>query len=167
MGKLAPSQVDEYLAVHLPYRTRIMLAHYKMTHDRHGNAKSWTGELGPSSWLEACFEASLIAGRMYLNLLGIAARKDGSALRIVGRRESDDLGAEDLGGVPLELAMLPLEEQSLLLDFIVMANKASAHLTTLGNHDPEKAHPAILRVHSHLKKNVYDAAGRTGLEPPL
>jgi hypothetical protein len=59
MGKLKTDQVDEYFTVHLPYRTRIMLAHYKMTHDSAGNDLSWTTQRGPVSWLQACFEASL------------------------------------------------------------------------------------------------------------
>ena len=31
IGKLSESLVEEYFALHLPYRTRILLAHYRMT----------------------------------------------------------------------------------------------------------------------------------------
>ena len=31
MGKLTPELIEEYFDVHLPYRTRILLAHYRMT----------------------------------------------------------------------------------------------------------------------------------------
>src|SRR4249920_3007214 len=36
MGKLKPKEIDEYFDVHLPYRTRILLAHYKMRHTAAG-----------------------------------------------------------------------------------------------------------------------------------
>ena len=31
MGKLSAAQDEEYFAIHLPYRTRIRMAHYRMT----------------------------------------------------------------------------------------------------------------------------------------
>jgi hypothetical protein len=31
MSKLSASLIEEYFAIHLPYRTRILLAHYRMT----------------------------------------------------------------------------------------------------------------------------------------
>jgi len=33
-----------------------------------------------------------------------------------------------------------------------------------GNHDPDRTHPAILRIHHYLQVNLYDAAERSGLE---
>lgn len=164
MSRLDSGQIDDHFANHLPYRTRILLAHYKMTHDTAGKDVSWTEQSGPLSHLEACFEASLITGRLYLNLLGIRANRDGSALKGITRREPDDLAVEDLGGLSLDIATLTPSEQSLFLAFIVMANKAAAHLTTGNRHDVAKAHPAILRIHNYLKTNLYDPARRTGLE---
>jgi hypothetical protein len=55
MGKLTPSQIDEYFDNHLPYRIRIMLAHYRMTRE------SWTGDPGR---LDACFVAALVTARL-------------------------------------------------------------------------------------------------------
>jgi hypothetical protein len=135
-----------------------MLAHYKMTR------QSWTVQRGPVSWLQACFEASLVTGRLYLNLLGIGAKRDGSGLRVTTYPEADDLCVTDLGGVMLDPATLAPDEQALFLHFIVMSNKAAAHLTTPGNYDPDKTHPAILKIHHYLKVNLYDVTKRGGLE---
>ena len=159
MGKLTTSQINEYFDVHLPYRTRIMLAHYKMTR------ASWTIERGPVAWLQACFEASLITGRLYLNVLGVTAKRDGSALKaLVNDPNCPDVAAEDLGGTRLNLTLLQPNEQSLFLHFIIMANKAAAHLTMPGNYDLDQVHPAIHRIHYYLKTNLYDPSGRIGLE---
>ena len=51
----------------------------------------------------------------------------------------------------------------MFLHFIVMSNKAAAHLTTPGKHDPDKTHPAILKIH-YLKVNLYDVTKRSGVE---
>jgi hypothetical protein len=82
MGKLTAPQIDEYFTIHLPYRTRIPLAHYRMTRE------PWHGD---RAQLEATFEASLVAGRMYLNILGIA--KNRQDLLIPFRAQHDDVTA--------------------------------------------------------------------------
>ncbi|HEY3825201.1 MAG TPA: hypothetical protein VGL82_11625 [Bryobacteraceae bacterium] len=66
MGKLSASQIDDYFANRLPYRTGILLAHYRMTR------QLWTGEVGR---LNACFVAALVTGRIFLNVLGIGKAK--------------------------------------------------------------------------------------------
>jgi hypothetical protein len=53
MGKLSAALIEEYFAIHLAYRTRILVAHYRMTR------QAWHGDLAQ---LEAAFEASLITG---------------------------------------------------------------------------------------------------------
>src|SRR5271169_553622 len=100
MGKLAIGQIDEYFAVHLPYRTRIMLAHYKMTHDSAGNDKGWNGN---PAWLDACFIASLVTARLYLNVLGVG-KKGGTLADFEDK--ADDVTVDDLGGVRLDAATL-------------------------------------------------------------
>ena len=85
MGKLTPLQIDEYFELHLPYRTRILLAHYRMTR------APWHGDRGQ---LEAAFEASLITGRMYLNVLGISKNRH-DVLQST-RFQDDDVSAADL-----------------------------------------------------------------------
>src|SRR5258708_34167412 len=66
MGKLSADLIEEYFATHLPYRTRILLAHYRVTR------APWHGD---RAQLEAAFEASLITGRMYLNVLGLSKNR--------------------------------------------------------------------------------------------
>ncbi len=68
MSKLTPQQIDEYFKIHLPYRNRILLAHKNICAlgPYHGNP----------AILQSCFEASLITGRMYLNVLGISKKNN-------------------------------------------------------------------------------------------
>jgi hypothetical protein len=118
MGKLTESQIDEYFAVHLPYRTRILLAHYRMTRE------PWRGD---RAQLEAAFEASLITGRMYLNVLGIS--KNRHDVLVPSRPQDDDVSAGDLGGTLVEIATLTPEDVSLFTGFLRMVDKGAAHLT--------------------------------------
>lgn len=136
-----------------------MLAHYKMTHDSAGNDKSWM--LNPA-WLDSCFIASLVTGRLYLNALGIA--KQASAIAAFSAKP-DDVTVDDLGGIRLDPGALRPHEPRLFLDFIIMADKAAAHFTTPRAHDTSTTHAVIKLIHGYLKKNLYDPTARTGLEP--
>jgi hypothetical protein len=150
MGKLTEDQIGIYFSVHLPYRTRILLAHYRMTRT------SWTGDLGQ---LEACFEASLITGRMFLNVLGISRNpRDDELIRKKFR--DDEVNVEDLGGNLVDPAKLASEDTALFRGFLKMADKAAAHLTTPMEHPWPKTHEAITRICHHLKANLYDHTAR-------
>ena len=77
MGKLSQDEIEEYFQKHLPYRTGVLLAHKDLC------AKGdWHGT---KAVLEACFEASLVTGRMYLNMLGIG-KDSGDLLKDVSER---------------------------------------------------------------------------------
>lgn len=158
MGKLCKDEVERHFAEDLPYRTGILLAHYKMTRE------SWTGELGPTAWLNACFVASLVVGRTYLNMLGIG--KSGDVL-VPYDFKKDDVSFEDLGGKLVDVSTLTADECGLLLGFIIMADKAGAHFTLRSDHPWERTSDAIEWIYRHLKVNLYDAAHRSGLEPLL
>jgi hypothetical protein len=132
MGKLTPVQIDEYFENHLPYRTGILLAHYRMTRE------SWTGDVGT---LNACFVASLVTGRLFLNVLGVG-KKGGQLCPFGGR--GDDVNAEDLGGKFIDLAKLPQGDKALFIGFLKMADKAAAHFTMPMTHDWSKTHEVIL-----------------------
>jgi len=69
MGKLTLTEIDDYFDKHLPYRRRILLAHYRMTR------RPWRGDPGQ---LDACFVAALVTARLFLNVLGIS--KNGEKL---------------------------------------------------------------------------------------
>ncbi|MBI5083065.1 MAG: hypothetical protein HZB13_00480 [Acidobacteria bacterium] len=148
MGKLEPADIDEYYEKHLPYRTAILLAHYRMTRE------PWTGDVG---MLDACFVASLVTGRLSLNVLGVGMQR-GKLCRVHGRR--DDVDAEDLGGKFIDLATLPASDETLLVGFLEMANKAAAHFTLPTDHDWERTHEAIIRIHHYLRHSLYGHAGR-------
>lgn len=161
MGKLTTSEIDDYFKVHLPYRTRILLAHYKMTHDSAGKDQSWN--LNPA-WLDACFVASLVTGRLYLNVLGIGKDKKGTKLCRYQPR-ANDITVDDLDGMALDPTRLLVGEEKLFLDFMIMADRAAAHFTILEPHDSAKTHNVVQRIHHYLQVNLYDASGRRGLQP--
>ena len=158
MGKLSVPQIDDYFEKHLPYRTRIMLAHYKMTHDANGNRKAWTGDPG---WVDACFIASLVTTRLYFNVLGMG-KVDGQLGHF--QPKPDDVTVDDLGGKRVDTTMLPASEKALLFDFLRMADKAAAHFTIPIQHDCSKTHDVVRIIHGYLQTHLYAQAGRTGLE---
>lgn len=90
MGKLSTAEVEEYFKHHLPYRIGILLAHYNMSR------QSWHGDLAQ---LNACFVASLVTARMFLNMLGVGKDSDGELCAFKPRKKnSDDIMVDDLGG---------------------------------------------------------------------
>lgn len=125
MGKLTPEQVDEYFEIHLPYRTRILLAHFKMRH--HADTGTFMSWEGTQPWLYAAFVAFLVTARLYLNVLGIG--KDGGTL-VNFRAQADDITVDDLGGRRVDIATISATDQKMLLDFLVMADKEAAHFTS-------------------------------------
>ena len=70
-----------------------MLAHYKMTHDGAGGNTEWRNN---PSWLDACFVASLVTGRIYLNLLGVGKKNGGALCPFLPK--GDDVTICELGG---------------------------------------------------------------------
>jgi hypothetical protein len=156
MGKLSKDEIEKHFTDDLPYRTGILLAHYKMTRE------PWIHERGPVGWLNGCFVASLIVGRTYLSMLGIGKRGDVLAPFVV---QEDDVTFEDLGGTLVDISTLTADECELLLGFIIMADKAGAHFTLRKVHPWERTHEAIEWIYHHVTMNLYNAANRSGLEP--
>jgi len=81
--------------------------------------KPWIGDPGQ---LAACFVASLITGRLFLNVLGVG-KKGGRLVRFVP--QNDDVTIDALGGLPIDPATLAEEEQTLFFNFLKMADKAA------------------------------------------
>lgn len=150
MGKLTPDLIEEYFAIHLPYRTRILLAHYQMTR------RGWYGD---KAQVDAAFEASLITGRMYLNVLGIAKNRKDDLVPF--KPQDDDVCAEDLGGTPVDVGSLSASDVGLFRGFLKMVDKGAAHLTTPMKHPIEKTHVAIARICQLVKIHLYDQTNRT------
>jgi hypothetical protein len=113
---------------------------------------------GDAGQLDACFVASLVTGRLFLNLLGIGKDSTGKLCRFGSL--PDDVNAEDLDGKFIDLASLPTADDSLFAPFIKMADKAAAHFTMPMAHDVSKTHEVILRIHHYLKVDLYDYTGR-------
>lgn len=161
MSKLTPALVDEYFEIHLPYRTGVLLSHFKMRHyPVTGKFVPWTGT---RSWLDAGFVAALVMARLYLNVLGIAKNGKGTAL-VNYREQGDDITVDDLGGTRVNIATNPPADQKMLLDFLIMADKAAAHFTAPLPHDRTTIPKVIVMIHGYLKTHLYDVVGRTDLE---
>ena len=156
MGALSKDEIVRHFAEDLLYRTGVLLAHHKMTRE------SWTAQRGPAQWLNACFVASLVVGRTHRSMLGIG--KSGDALAPFDVK-ADDVTFEELGGTLVEVSTLTGGECALLLGFMIMADKADAHLRCGNLILWDRTHEAIEWIYRHLKTNLYDAAKRTGLEP--
>ena len=147
-GKLSHELIEEYFSTHLPYRTRIMLAHYRMC---------ISGKPFIRADWEAMFEASLITGRMYLNVIGIKRNGERLVPCKPGMRE---VGIKDLGGMPVDIRNIGPDDTVLFLGFLRMADEGAAHLTVPRDHPVKDTHQAITRIAEYVKKYVYDATGR-------
>ncbi|MEP7362527.1 MAG: hypothetical protein ABI972_04665 [Acidobacteriota bacterium] len=157
MNKLGDSEINEYFEKHLPYRIRIMLAHYKLT--QLGRAAK------DDQWLAPCFEASVITGRLMLNVLGVFKRRNDELYSKKYREYEDDaVNAEDLGGTFVDANNLPENDKRLFERFIRMADKACAHLTTPQKHEWQDTHEAIRRICHYLRLHLFRPAGRPCLE---
>lgn len=148
-------QIGEYFQKHLPPRVRGLIAHYRMTHEG-GTAlpKTYRGDLGQ---LEACYIASLVNGRMFLNLIGIG-KGEGSLVPFDFK--GDDVSAEQLGGTLLKVSDLTPDDVELFRGFIRMADKAAAHFTLPIDHPWERSHEAILRIYECVSTHLYGPTGK-------
>ncbi|MFA5554545.1 MAG: hypothetical protein WCZ89_06940 [Phycisphaerae bacterium] len=151
MGKLSNPQILEYFDKHLLYRNQILLAHKKLC-----DKGSYEGD---PAILNACFEASLITGRMYLNVLGISKNKHDILIRNLFR--DDDVTAEDLGGKLVDISKIPHTDRDLFVGFLKMADKGAAHLTLPNKHPWERTHKAIDSIVYYLEKYLYIPSGRS------
>ena len=96
--------------------------------------KRWRGDPGQ---LDACFVASLVTGRLFLNVLGIGKSLPGLVRYLP---KPDDVTLDNLGGLLIDPATRPSEEQTLSFNFLTMADKAAAYFTTPKDHDWARTH---------------------------
>ena len=150
MGKLTKDQIEEYFKTHLPYRNRILTAHKKIC-----ELGSYNGD---PAILDACFEASLITGRMYLNVLGISKASNTKLSEM--KFKNDDVSAEDLGGKLVDIKTLTADEIDLLWNFLIMVDKGAAHLTLPKTQKWQKSHEAIEKILELVKKYIYKSTNR-------
>jgi hypothetical protein len=150
MSKLTPEQIEEYFKKHLPYRNRILTAHK--------NLCALGTYQGNPAILDASFEASLITGRMYLNVLGVT--KNNNSIDIIKKYKPDDLNAVDLGGKLIDQSTLPQIDKDDFFSFLIMADKGAAHLTLPRQHSWENTHVVIDKIVSYVKSHIYLPANR-------
>ncbi len=154
MTKLTHDQIDEYFRDHLPYRVGILLAHYKMTRP---------SQTAGHAFLNPCFEASVVTGRLFLNVLGIFKKSNPEELfnKKYQDYKDDDVNAVDLNGKFVDVTTLSDTDKKLFVGFIRMADKACAHLTTPAQHDWEDTHEAIRRICHYLRTHLYTPARKS------
>ena len=150
MEKLTKALIEEYFNNYLPYRSRILIAHRNLAKD-----KDYSGDV---SILQACFEASLVTGRMYLNVLGISRNYKDELIE--KKFKEDDISATDLGGNLVDIEELPDNEYNLIVGFLKMADKGAAHLTMPYNHPVNETYKAIELIIKLIKEHIYIPVGR-------
>ena len=148
---IAPSERENWLYKHVPYRIQILrgLAIYN----------EQRGPNGPLLPVFPCiFEASLVICRWTANFLGLKFDRRTRTLRRPREREDDDVFVFDLGGTLIDPAELLPEEQALLISVLEGANKASAHATIEGSHSmtPGQVKPAAALMIGKIKTHLYD-----------
>jgi len=148
MDKLRPDQIIEYLDLHVPYRVNIMLAQYRIARRNLPVGKDIN---------DACFVASLVTTRLFINMLGIT--KDVTGISVFKPRLTD-VCVDDMGGTLIDPETLPPADRELILNFLKMADQAAAHFTVPIKHKWERSHEVILLVYELLKVNLYDRVGR-------
>ena len=68
--------------------------------------------------------------------IGGGIAKNGKGTKLVQfEARADDITVEDLGGRRVAIATISTADQKMLLDFLVMADKAAAHFTSPYPHD--------------------------------
>lgn len=168
------SAADElkFFKEHLPYRLSMLTSH--QTRVAAGdNAISTHRDLAICS-----YESAQIAGRMFLQFLGLAIDHKPS-LHLVedrtyfgaGRHVVDEVKVIDLNGAWVQLSSLSAKECDLLARFYNAGSKATAHLTSEGSHtfDWRELPQAVELVVRLLKDHLYRPTGkvmdRDGLRP--
>lgn len=146
-------QIEEYFSEHLPYRYGILLSHRRLCEAGGGN--------GDSAVLNACFIASLVTGRLFLNLLGIKRNAKNDSLQACDPWD-DDVSSVDLGGTFVDIGTLSPQDVKLFTGFLKMADKAAAHFTLPMRHPWEEAHEAIERIQHYLRIHLYNTSSWAG-----
>jgi hypothetical protein len=152
MTKLNSDQIEEFFSEHLPYRRGILLAHTEMC--RQG---PWKGD---PARLNACFVASLVTGRLFLNFLGVKRSAKDDSLQAC-KPWDDDVSSVDLGGTFVGIGTLPPHDVELFTGFLKMADKAAAHFSKPEERPWRDTHEAIERIDHYLTVHLYDACRRT------
>lgn len=146
MAQLSHEEVERFFEVHLPYRIGVLMAHSEL------------GLCPSGSRQNACFTGSVVTARVLLNFLGIG--KKGTALERYSSRHADDVSIEDLGGRPVEIDKLAPGDRDLILGFLQMADKATAHSTKERPHQWQSTDSALQLVFDLLRTHLYEPTGR-------
>jgi len=148
---LPPSEIEELLCQHLPYRIRLV--------------QNAIGRI-PAKTMEdnQAFEAGAVAGRSLLSFLGISYDRRTTSLKLDQTyqkekdEQTDEIKISDVGGAFVDIDTLSTEQKELIARFIHGVHKFCAHFTWKSTHTldvPTYQAGAELIVnlyHTHIKK---------------
>lgn len=107
--------ITAFLEVHIPNRMGILMSHKELCKKTY---------IGDPRILNACFIASLVVGRVLLNMLGIGKNSGQLGTPVY---KSNDVNANDLGFNLVSITELSKQDKDDFLNYIIIADRASAH----------------------------------------
>lgn len=122
---LTPSLIDDFFKDHLPYKITQLTTHHLF---KGTIGRSFTNNLIAAKYQICAIEISFVAGRLFLDFLGLSM-KQGKLQESPDFRMPHDIKVNDLGGDFVKLSQLTLDEIRILEIFYHRGNKGSAHLT--------------------------------------
>ena len=160
---LTPIEVDSFFNDHLPYKLTQLKTHHYYKEEL---IKLLSGSPLQIKYEICAIEISFVAGRLFLDFLGL--KHDYKKKQLVEKRNflSDDVSVIDLGGQFVDINTLTQSEKIILQIFYHRGNKGSAHLTwekrqVDGWQYLDDGVELILRL---LNENLYQFTNRPMLE---
>ena len=160
---LTQTEVDSFFDEHLPYKLTQLKTHHYYKNDL---IKLLPGSPLQRKYEICAIEISFVAGRLFLDFLGL--KYDYKKKQLVEHRnfKSDDVSAIDLAGRFVDINTLTKNEKTILQIFYNRGNKGAAHLTWEKRQEDgwqylDDGVELIVRL---LKVNLYQHANKPMLE---
>ncbi len=160
---LTQTEVDSFFDDHLPYKLTQLKTHHYYKNDL---IKLLSGSPLQRKYEICAIEISFVAGRLFLDFLGL--KYDYKKKQLVEHRnfKPDDVSVIDLAGKFVDINTLTQNEKTILQIFYNRGNKGAAHLTwekrqVDGWQYLDDGVELILRL---LNDNLYQHTNRTMLE---
>ena len=156
--KLTTEEIEEFYNSHLPYKITQLKTHHFYKREIKNILK---GSPLAKKYSICAIEISFIAGRLFLDFLGIGLD---SKKNLIEKRKGkkDDINVTDLGGKWAELATLTKKEKEILEIFYHRGNKGAAHFTwdKIDIDGWQYLDDGVEIVVKLLNENLYSVVGR-------
>ncbi|MBL7684386.1 MAG: hypothetical protein JNK00_13600 [Flavipsychrobacter sp.] len=157
--KLSPTEIEQFFDDHLPYKITQLKTHH--CYKKYLNEKLSGTPLARK--YEICaIEISFVAGRLFMDFLGLGLDKKDKKLVEKRPYKTDDITVIDLGGKWIDVNSLTEEQKNTLAIFYHRGNKGSAHLTWEKREKDgwETLDDGVEIITSLLKTHLYDIVGK-------